>query len=79
MTIKVAYKDRHFQKKNRDYKGAPKDIDWEKAKPDIEAMLKAGCTYAFIGNKYGGVSRQRIFQIIKDLGLQGAKTSKDLD
>ena len=79
MGTKIAYKDRHFQKKNRNYKGAPKDIDWEQAKPDIQAMLDAGCTYAFIGTKYGEVSRQRIAQVIKDLQLRKARTNRDLD
>lgn len=74
----IPYTKRHFdKKKNRSYKGAPKDIDWTKAKSDIESMIKEGCTYQFMGNRYN-VSRQRIYQVIEDLGLSAPKRKKDL-
>ena len=75
----IPYTERHFdKKKSRDYKGAPKDIDWKKAKANIEEMLKEGCTYQFMGAKFG-VSRQRIQQVISDLGIDASKFKGKLD
>ena len=54
---------------------APKDIDWTKSRPDIEDMIRRGSTLEFIGRKYS-VSRQRIFQVIKELGIS-VKSEKD--
>ena len=62
-------------KGRRDYLCAPKDIDWRKSRPDIEDMIRRGSTLEFIGKKFG-VSRQRIYQVIKDLDIN-VKSEKD--